>query len=155
MVNIPDNSIIESQSINVLKPAIQKCHKLKALIYENDKNVSWDGTVEVYQSERFSKKTLDGVVSIQVKGKWVKELPSTLNIKYPASIADLKNYVKSNGVIFFVVYCNDDGGKIFYNSLLPLDLYNLLKDVSPVVKSKTIELTAFPVQKPLEIYGIF
>ena len=155
MENVPDNSIIESQSINVLKSALQRCHRLKPLINENDKTVSWDGNVEVYNSERFSKATLAGVVSVQVKGKWVTELPKTNAIKYSASIGDLKNYLKSNGAIFFVICCNDDGGKVYYNSLLPFDLYILLKDVSPLAATKTIDLQELSQKNPMDAYGIF
>ena len=46
MENIPDNSIIESQSINILKPALQRCHRLKAQITENDKTLSWMGQLK-------------------------------------------------------------------------------------------------------------
>ena len=85
MGNIPDNSIIESQSINILKPALQRCHRLKAQITENDKTLSWDGTVEVYHSDRFSKSTLDGIVSVQVKGKWCDEIPKNDTVKFYVS----------------------------------------------------------------------
>ena len=155
MGNIPDNSIIESQSINILKPALQRCHRLKAQITENDKTLSWDGTVEVYHSDRFSKSTLDGIVSVQVKGKWCDEIPKNDTVKFYVSTKDLNNYIKSNGVIFFVVYCNDDGGKVYYNSLLPLDLYVLLKGVSSLPPTKPIKLKKLPQEKPLDVYGIF
>lgn len=124
--SIPSTSNIEIFSISYLKLAISQCLKLKANILENDKTPSWDGSIEVYNSENMKKTNLEGIVPVQVKGKWSEKIISKKEIKYSADIADLVNYQKNGGVIFFVIYCNKLSYKIYYASLLPIDLDNAL-----------------------------
>ena len=55
-------------------------------------------------------------------------------ITSPIHMDDVKNYIKSRGVVFFVVYLAEcDKGikdKIYYNALLPYDLHELRKNYS-------------------------
>jgi hypothetical protein len=155
LVDKPDNSIIEKRAIISLESCLFKCHKIRSNIPTNDKTPSWDGDIEVYRTDKIAKDNLLGTVSVQVKGKWVDALPASVTVKYQVSIADLKNYLKGNGVVFFVIHCNDDGGKIYYKSLMPVDIYKLLKDEPPIISSKMIELQEFPSDDPEVIYGIF
>lgn len=143
------------RAINSLESGLFRCHKIRPNIASNDKTPSWDGDIEVYKSNTFSKDNLLGTVSVQVKGKWVDELPISTTVKFQVSVADLNNYLKSNGVVFFVIHCNDDGGKVYYKSLMPVDIYMLLKDNPPLISSKSIELQEFPSDDPEVVYGIF
>ena len=108
-MSTPDNSIIENQSISVLRQALNPCGKLKANISDNDKTTSWDGSVEVHSGSPFSKKTLSGIVNVQVKGKWKHSIEKKDEIRYSVNIEDLKNYQHIGGTIFFVVHCNYEG----------------------------------------------
>lgn len=152
--SIPSTSNIEIFSISYLKLAISQCLKLKANILENDKTPSWDGSIEVYNSENMKKTNLEGIVPVQVKGKWSEKIISKKEIKYSADIADLVNYQKNGGVIFFVIYCNKLSYKIYYASLLPIDLDNALNGKKEQ-QFISITLKDFPKNNESEIFSIF
>lgn len=153
-IAVPDNSIIEQKAVSYLKLKITTCARLNPLISENDKTPSWDGNVLVYKSENFDKSNLESVVPVQVKGKWIDTMPGDSEIKFSVEVPDLKNYQKSGGIFFFVVLCNHVTNKIYYNSLLPIDLDGILKGKE---KQKTISISmySFPSDFPDEMYSIF
>ena len=148
----PNNIIIETTAISHLKLQLNKCRMLKPNISENDKGVSWDGTVEVYSAEEFSKKTLRGIVPIQVKGTWYEVIPTGNTITYQAEVDDLKNYQKDGGTIFFVICCNETNYGIYYNALLPYDLDQTLKNITTKTKAITLHKLNNSTN---DIYGTF
>lgn len=118
---------IEEIAVNRLKDLIMKSQILEPYIDSNDKTPSWDGNIFVYSTSTNSKKDLVGKIPVQVKGKTVKKF-SKESIKYPFEVADLNNYLRDGGVLIFVVETKDvDDVKIYYSSLLPIDIKYILR----------------------------
>lgn len=147
-------SNIETLAVSHINMIISRCPTLDSNILMKDKNPSWDGTIEVYSSQNHSKSNLKGLVPVQVKGTTEKVKSNQEKITYQVEVADLKNYQKNGGVVFFVVYCDISFCQIYYNSLLPVDLDNIL---SKKKSQKTISVTfeKFPSSNPYEIVSIF
>ena len=146
-----DKKKIESAAISEIKDSIISCDILSPYISENDKEPSWDGFIYVYNDYKHKKDNIKGRVAVQVKG----ELNSNLTlskISYPADIADLNNYLKDNGVIYFVVYINKQNlrqRKVYYETLTPVKLALKLKS-NKNKKNLNIQLREFPVDPNLQ-----
>ncbi len=136
---------IEQKATSAVIDDLANVNKLQPFIANNDKEPSWDGNVYLYSDKNQKKQNLVGRIPVQVKGKVVKNL-SVDKISFSVLKSDLKNYANDKGVIFFVVYidkCNLNQKKIFYKTLLPVELKVLL-DKTIHTKTKNIELTPFP-----------
>ncbi|TKI46726.1 hypothetical protein [Bacillus mycoides] len=117
---------IEEIAVQSVKREILRCDLLSDEIPTNDKTPTWDGEIWVYNNTNQKKDTLYGKVPVQVKGKKVGKL-SRKEIKYKLMKADLENYYNNNGAIFFVVeIVSTDIYKVFYLSLLPIDIKLIL-----------------------------
>lgn len=147
-------SNIENLAVSHLNITISSCPTLKSNILYNDKTPSWDGGVEVYSSQNHLKSNLKGLVPVQVKGTTNISALNKERITYQVEVADLKNYQKNSGVIFFVVYCDGLFHQIYYNSLLPVDLDNILKKVKSQ-KTISIPFERFPSNNLCEVVSIF
>lgn len=138
---------IEEAATTAVKRAIITSEYLSPYISENDKEVSWDGSVNIYSNPKKRKSDLIGRVSVQVKGT-LKENFSKNEISYPAEVADLKNYLADRGCLYFVVYVSEDLSqeRIYYSTLTPVKLYNYL-DKCASQKNKSIKLKSLPNDK--------
>lgn len=136
---------IEMNSINKLKTELERCEKISTMIPDNDRTPSWDGEIFLYNTNNLEKEHIRGVIRVQVKGKKVeKGKLRNREISYPIEVADLRNFRSVGGTILFVVCMEDyDHYKIYYNSLLPLDLEEFLKNIGVNQKKKSIRLTEF------------
>jgi hypothetical protein len=149
-----DIEIIATSSIEKL---ISRNSYLKPAINNNDKIPVWDGDVIVYGTKDSNKKkeNLIGRVPVQVKGHKVENISdSNLQvIKFRVKKEDMKKYLTDGGVIYFVVYIDEASEKIFYNSLLPLDLERLIKKYD---EQQTFEIEFKPLpNKEIELADIF
>lgn len=144
---------IEESATTALKTALLRCPILESYIDSNDKTPSWDGTVFVYKSEKTKKDNLAGRVPIQIKGTEKVIISDTAT--FSCSVADLKNYYKDGGCVFFLISVDLSTGssKIFYKTLLVLDLDKIIKSAGKQ-KTSTIHLTLFPAEAN-EISSIF
>lgn len=123
-----NNNRIEMIGVNRIRDAILRSYILEPYIDDNDKTPSWDGNIFVYKSHDTIKKNIKGKVPVQIKGKMVDNF-SNETLSYPFNTSDLQNYLKDGGAIFFVVQIIDvDKTKVYYKSLLPLDIKELLLD---------------------------
>lgn len=140
-----DKKAIETISVNAVKNSIVTSDILDQFISENDKEPSWDGHIYIYKNKNKRKSELKGRIPVQVKGKECNDF-SNNKIKYVISISDLKNYLNDGGIILFVVYIRNNGteSKIYYSSLPPIKLKNILEKISDNQKNKSVELQAFP-----------
>jgi hypothetical protein len=92
----------------------------------NDKGISYDGDISVFSSKEETTDTYLGKVPVQVKGQEVKKFSAQVKT-YSVKMADLHNYFLENGVVYFVVEINSVGEtKIFYRTLLSLDLSSII-----------------------------
>lgn len=145
---------IEESATTALKLALLKCPILETYIDSNDKTPSWDGTVFVYKSDNPKKENLRGRVPIQVKGtenEFVSDIAT-----FSCSTVDLNNYYRDGGCVFFLVSVEPSTGKhkIFYASLLVVDLNNILKNAKGK-KTYSIHLKLFPENDSKEMAHIF
>ena len=142
-----NSNAIELLAVSSLKSQITRCELLRPEISENDKTPSFDGHIELYNAPNNKKDNLMGRCPVQVKGKTFEDDDfKRKKISYPVEVADLKNYLKDGGVIYFVVGISEtsDHSQIYYRSLLPLDIKNIISSLSDSQKTKNISLEKFP-----------
>ena len=144
---------IEESATTALKAALLRCPILDSYIDTNDKTPSWDGTVFVYKSEMTKKENLAGRVPIQIKGTEKVIVSDTAT--FSCSVADLNNYYKDGGCVFFLISVDLSSGnsRIFYKTLLVVDLNKIIKGAGKQ-KTSTIHLNLFPTEAN-EISSIF
>jgi hypothetical protein len=144
MASVPSTKI-EEKAVRAVCDAIDLCPLLKANIKLDDKGISWDGEISLYNNVEQKKSQLAGVLPAQVKGKTVKSF-SGKNRSYPIEISDIKNYLIKKGVIFFVVEMNASLSecRIYYSTLLPVDLLKLLEDIKSGQKTVSANLKYIP-----------
>lgn len=125
-----DKNTIERMAVTKLETYINRPYtNLQSKIPVGDKDISFDGSITVYNTHNLNKDTYLGEVPVQIKGKMVKKL-STKKVNYQVSKKDLLNYQKKNGAIFFVVEMTEENEfSVFYNMLLPLDLNSIIKSI--------------------------
>lgn len=128
---------------NVIK-AVEESSFFSTYINYNDKEISWDGTIDVFNEENGKKKNLQGRFPVQVKGTEQDNL-SKKKISFEMEVADLKNYLDDGGCFIFVVYIKNSStgteSKIYYAGLLPTDLIQILDGAK---NNKNITLKEFP-----------
>lgn len=73
-----------------------------------------DGSITLYNDESRKKDNIYGRADIQIKGHEVKkdEL-SKESIQETVSVADLKNYIKEGGVLYFIVNLTEFGNSVY------------------------------------------
>lgn|GEM_PF-1187057 len=144
---------IEESATTALKAALLRCPILESYIDSNDKTPSWDGTVFVYKSEKTKKDNFVGRVPIQIKGTSKVIVSDTTT--FSCSVEDLRNYYKDGGCILFLISVDINSGnsKIFYKTLLVVDLDKIIKGVGKQ-KTSIIHLNLFPTEAN-EIASIF
>ncbi len=144
---------IEESATTALKAALLRCPILDSYIDSNDKTPSWDGTVFVYKSEETKKENLAGRVPIQIKGTEKVIVSDTAT--FSCSVADLNNYYKDGGCVFFLISVDLSSGnsRIFYKTLLVVDLDKIIKGAGKQ-ETSTIHLNLFPTEAN-EISSIF
>lgn len=138
----------EQLATSAIIQAVSGTDKLKAFINSGDKEPSFDGYIYIYSNNNYSKYNIKRV-SVQIKGKVTKsKIKST--IKYPITVSDLKNYLSNGGVMFFVVYIDDTTKhvkQIYYSSLLPFKIKEILNEKKNNTNSISVKLKAFPDKK--------
>lgn len=122
------NNKIERRAVEEIEYLANKLDvPLKPNIQVGDKTVSFDGDIEVFKDLSESVEALIGKVPVQVKGTLVEEFNSK-TLKYPIQMRHLKNYLNSQGVLYFVVEIKkNEEAKIFYKQLLPMEIYRIIK----------------------------
>lgn len=142
---------IEEIAVAAVRNEILRSNFLSDEIPVNDKTPSWDGEVWVYCSELQKKEDLYGKVPVQVKGKKVSKF-SEKGRKHPIKKVDLENYYNNGGILYVVVEIIDtDHTRIYYQSLLPIDLKEILEELGDK-KTITKQFSALPsIPKAFEL----
>ncbi|MFL0251160.1 hypothetical protein ACJDT4_12055 [Clostridium neuense] len=141
-----NNNKTELIAVNRVKDIILESDILEPYIDDNDKTPSWDGNIFVYKSSDIKKKNLKGKIPIQVKGTKVDKFSNDA-VSFSFETADLKNYFVDGGVLFFVVeVISINNVRIYYKSLLPIDIRNILS-IAKNDTQKTISATLKPIDK--------
>jgi hypothetical protein len=128
-------------------------------INEGDKELSWDGSISLYNSIKFSKESWVDDVPVQVKGTIDEDgkLQNKKIIQFKTDISDLKNYFKDRGVIYFVIVTSPDYSRkeIYYNLLYPSKLKAYIDEADRKGNRKNYNISLIKMKKePDEIYRI-
>lgn len=120
---------IERSAIRALEALVDKYPRLSSQIQKNDKYPVWDGDILVYSANVHSVQFLKDRIPVQVKGRLVKTNSfSNGTLSYQLNVNHLKVYCNSGGIIFFVIEVDaSEVSKIFYKSLLPIEIKHILK----------------------------
>ena len=123
---LSNNKKIETLGVSYLASFINKHELLQTYFDSNDKTPAWDGEIHILKSASERKSDILGKVPVQIKTttKKVNEL-----ISFQLQVNDLKLYLKTGGVVLFVVWLDEHNNlrKIFYKSLPPFTIKKLLK----------------------------
>ena len=143
---------IENLAVSKLTDELAKCDLVLPFLNTGDREPSWDGHIYVYQPsddpDRCPKGALLRRIPVQIKGQ-VGRLQWN-SISYPVQIADLKNYVKEDGILYFVVRIREDGEarRIYYRFFPKWELETQLQELShPGQKQKSFKFKPFPERK--------
>lgn len=121
---------IEQRAINKIEELIEKIECADSNITKNDKNISWDGTIDFYKDSIDKKKNYLFAVDVQIKGRTINK--KKLNDKYifDLEISDLKNFLTKDGSLLLVCGFKkeSDDYKIYYEVLLPYNINRYLKE---------------------------
>lgn len=132
---------IEKLSVDGLSRFLAKSKRMAPYIKENDRMPIWDGEIILYSKDGHKAEDVIGKISCQVKGKYRKDAPSS--IKYNVKKYELENYLRDGGLIFFVVYLNEESETYYYAKLEPVRIRKYLKDVAGKA-SASISLERLP-----------
>lgn len=140
----------EALAVSFVTAAIGKTDYLVPQIVQSDTGPSWDGHIEVYKTaaDKHKKCNLYEKVPVQIKGHQ-ENPPFPDKIKFSADVSDLENYLNIGGTLFFVAYMDEEGEekRIYYASLLPFSLKEILKECHEDQQTKVIELKPLPTKK--------
>ena len=123
---------VEQKAITKLRVLLDDIEFIKYNFQECEKDISWDGTIDLYNGNIDLKTNYDGSIDVQIKGRTT---PNTkLNDKHAFDIdrADVENFKKKDGTLFLLCLFKKDGTeyKIYYANLLPYNIKQLLEQYS-------------------------
>ncbi|AOP15935.1 hypothetical protein BL1202_02989 [Bacillus licheniformis] len=129
-----DTTIIEHLAcLEINNLTLQPPFHLVSNITWNDKGISFDGEILVYNNKNLVKSNVVGEVRVQVKGTTTfKKIHKRDKIKHPVKKEDIEVYYKFGvGVFYFVVTINPTTLKrqAYYRMLAPFDLKMLLVEL--------------------------
>lgn len=92
----------EQRAITKVRALIDEIENLSYNFSENDKGISFDGTIDVFKGRIDKKSNFEGSIKVQIKGRTVKSIKDkTTNFSIQKN--DLSNFLKEDGGIFIVV----------------------------------------------------
>lgn len=151
--------MINTERIEIrAKAKLEDCLSKSAYVLpeftSNDKSPSWDGFIRLYSERDSSKKeNLVRRIPVQIKGHFSRA-PYNNEISFPVDIADLNNYMRDGGAIYFVIYVDDkDNYKIYYETLTRLKIRRIIKSKERQ-ETISIQMWSFPMDNPSEITEI-
>lgn len=123
---------IEQKAITKIRDIIDSIELFTYHFNEMDKDISWDGNINMYHENIDKKENFDSSIDVQIKGRTTPN--KKLNSKHRFSLdkTDLENYLKKDGTILLLCLFKNDGSeyKIYYAGLLPYNIRNMLKQYS-------------------------
>ncbi|WP_179012511.1 hypothetical protein [Paenarthrobacter ureafaciens] len=120
---------VEQLAVTQIVQMVSICSHLESYIDSNDKTLLTDGHIDVHSSEeQHSKKNFDGRVTVQVKGRTLADGSKPPRM-FSISRTDLNGYLKTQGVLYFVVFVNPKTGKSVptYALLNPFKIQHLIR----------------------------
>lgn len=131
-VGLMSKTKIEQKAITKIRDIIDSIELFTYHFNEMDKDISWDGNINMYHENIDKKENFDSSIDVQIKGRTTPN--KKLNSKHRFSLdkTDLENYLKKDGTILLLCLFKNDGSeyKIYYAGLLPYNIRNMLKQYS-------------------------
>ncbi len=123
---------IEQKAITKVRELVDDIEFFKPLLNENDKGISWDGTIEMYHGNIDKKSNYDYTIDVQIKGRTTPTKKLGNKHRFSLDKIDLENYLKKDGTILLLCLFQEDNPdyKIYYANLLPYNIRMLLKQYS-------------------------
>ena len=120
---------VEQKAITKVRNLIDDIEYFTYSFKEMDKNISWDGTIEMYNGNIDKKENYDYTLDVQVKGRTTYNKKFSSKYRFQLDKTDLQNYLKKDGTILIVCLFDTDGNnhKLHYANLLPYNIRSLLK----------------------------
>lgn len=146
MLNKDDIEKLAVSKIN--DQVLQNSDCLTCYLNTNDKTPFWDGSIWVYDNKKKSSEYFQNKIDIQVKGRLVTKFIK--NESYEISVNQLMAYRNEiKGTLFFLVDLIDfNNFKIYYCNLLPVDLYEIFKNMKSDQKNYTLKLKEIDISEP-------
>lgn len=123
---------VEQKAITKIRDIIDDIDFFTYRFNEMDKDISWDGNINMYHGDVDRKENFDSSIDVQIKGRTT--LNKNLKNKHRFSLdkTDLENYLKKDGTILLLCLFKDDGSeyKTYYANLLPYNIKQMLKQYS-------------------------
>ena len=107
---------VEQKAITKIRSLIDEIYFFTYSFKEMDKNISWDGTIEMYNGNIDIKENYDYTIDIQVKGRTTNNKKFSSKYRFALDKSDLENYLKKDGTILMSCVFKKDGSdyKIYY-----------------------------------------
>ena len=140
---------LEKIATSAVITELAKTERLSSFINSGDKEPCWDGNIYIHEDKSRTKKNIKKIAT-QVKGKSVTANKVKNTINYSISYDDLYAYMMNGGTMFFVVYIDENTGdtlQIYYTSLLPIKIKQLLKSNKKSYSVKCKKLPTDKIQK--------
>ena len=99
-------SKIEQKAITKVRDLIDKIEFFKHDLKDTDKNISWDGTVEMYNGNTDIKENYDYTIDVQVKGRTTNNKKFSSKYRFPLDKIDLENYLKKEQIGYMLGVTN-------------------------------------------------
>lgn len=144
-----DSIKIEKRALYALQGPIVDSDYLDDSFQAMDKELSWDGYIYSYKEKKFSNKTFDDKIPVQIKGHY-DENKKEINrnrIQFPVELSILKNYYADRGVLYFRVLLTNDKAEVFYNALYPSKIKTLLEEAKRKKNKYSINVTLTKMKK--------
>ncbi len=123
---------VEQKAITKIRDIIDEIEMFTYHFNEMDKDISWDGNINMYHGDVDKKENFDSSIDVQIKGRTTPN--KNLNNKHRFSLdkTDLENYLKKDGTILLLCLFKEDGSeyKTYYAKLLPYNIRQMLKQYS-------------------------
>lgn len=122
---------IEKKAINTLEIIIDNHETIDYQFNYADKEMSWDGYISIPEdiSKEIRKSNFGGRIPVQIKGhedqdcKYINKQTVTWDVE----LDDLRNYATEKGVLYFQIFVNSKKGEVFYASLFPSKIIDILE----------------------------
>lgn len=141
---------VEQLAVNAVSDRIALCPHLNPEISRGDKTPITDGHIDFFSAKKHSKKTYEGRVPVQVKGRVTKARVNASRQHQSFSVErEVLDFFRNHGGgLYFYVPMREDGSEreIFYAILLPFKIDRLLANGDAKQKSFTVKLSRLPAE---------
>lgn len=119
----------EQIAITKFRALIDEIPSFKHDFSENDKGISWDGFINMYNGNIDKKSNFDYAIDVQIKGRTSSNKKLKSKCRFSLEKVDLENYLKKDGTLLLLCSNKKDSNeyKLYYAELLPYNIRLLLK----------------------------